>query len=236
MKKILSVLMWLYYGTLFIVFFLLTIPVFLLTFWFDPYRKISNEVFMQIGSWMLYPVQKGSVRIVGAEHFPKNKPVVCVSNHQSFLDMPLMAKLPWKMKWISKKELFFIPVVGWVLFMTGHIAINRKKGGKAFSKLDASVPFIKAGNPLMIFPEGTRSRDGVLKSFKRGAFQLAYENEFELLPIILHGTREILPAESWIFNKRNSLSLQVLPALHPSNYDSWEEMADDCRNIMMKHL
>lgn len=227
-----STLLWIYIAFLFILFFLLTLPVFLITFPFDKYRKAPNWVFMQIGYFMLWPFAKKGVSFSGLENFKEGEPMICISNHQSFLDMPLIAQLPWKMKWISKKEMFFIPVVGWLMFMTGQISINRSKGSKAAKKLDAAVPYIQKGNPLMIFPEGTRTKTGRIQTFKRGAFSLAFDNGFKILPMVINGTSDILPTGAKTFNSSGMLSIDVLPALDPKDFSGWEEMMHHAHHIM----
>lgn len=181
---------------------------------------------------MLLPFKKKGLTLNGLENYKKGEQVICISNHQSFLDMALIAHLPWKMKWISKKEMFFIPVVGWIMFMTGQISVNRSKGAKAVKKLDAAVPYIKKGNPLMIFPEGTRSKTGRLQSFKRGAFSLAFDNGFKILPMVIHGTSDILPSGSKTFNESVPMSIDVFPMVDSKDFSSWEEMMRHCHELM----
>ena len=115
-------------------------------------------------------------------------PYVVVANHQSLLDIVLLSRMPREMKWVGKEELFRIPWIGWMLRLTGDIAVKRgdpESGGEAIGKAKA---YLARGMSVMIFPEGTRSRDARLLPFKSGAFRLAIEAGVPVLPVALSGT------------------------------------------------
>jgi 1-acyl-sn-glycerol-3-phosphate acyltransferase len=117
-------------------------------------------------------------------------PFVVVANHQSLLDIVLLSRMPREMKWVGKEELFKIPWIGWMLRLTGDIAVRRgdsESGGEAVAKARA---YLRRGMNVMIFPEGTRSRDARLLPFKKGAFRLAIETGVPVLPVVLSGTAE----------------------------------------------
>jgi 1-acyl-sn-glycerol-3-phosphate acyltransferase len=115
-------------------------------------------------------------------------PFVVVANHQSMLDIVLLCRLPHEMKWMIKEELFRIPWIGWMLRLTGDIAVRRgdpESGGEAVARAKA---YLQRGMNVMIFPEGTRSRDARLLPFKKGAFRLAIETGVPVLPVVVSGT------------------------------------------------
>jgi 1-acyl-sn-glycerol-3-phosphate acyltransferase len=125
--------------------------------------------------------------------WPGKGPYVVVANHQSMLDILMLSRLPREMKWVAKEELFRIPWVGWMLRMSGDIAIRRgdaESGGEALAKAKA---YLARGMNVMMFPEGTRSAKGTLLPFKSGAFRLALEAGVPVLPIAVHGTAEGMP-------------------------------------------
>lgn len=229
MNFFLSALLWFLYGISFLFSILITVPVFILTFFFDPYRKIPNKIFMFFGQSMvtLNPAWKRS--IYGLENFRPDMPLIVVANHLSFLDMPLMATLPWKMKWVSKKEIFEIPVVGWLMRMAGHISIDRGST-KAFESLRSSYHYLENGIPVMIFPEGTRSRNGSIKPFKRGAFVLASEGNYHILPIAIHGTFNLMKPDTWRLNLKGNLILSILPPVNPVDFDDFQQLQDHVFN------
>jgi 1-acyl-sn-glycerol-3-phosphate acyltransferase len=117
-------------------------------------------------------------------------PFVVVANHQSLLDIVLLSRLPHEMKWVIKEELLRIPWVGWMLRLTGDIAVKRgdpESGGVAVIRARA---YLDRGMNVMIFPEGTRSRDARLLPFKMGAFRLAIDAGVPVLPVVVTGTAE----------------------------------------------
>jgi 1-acyl-sn-glycerol-3-phosphate acyltransferase len=119
---------------------------------------------------------------------PAGGPYVVVANHQSLLDIVLLSRLPREMKWVGKEELFRIPWIGWMLRLTGDIAVRRgdsESGGEAVARAKA---YLRRGMSVMIFPEGTRSRDARLLPFKKGAFRLAIDAGVPVLPIAVSGT------------------------------------------------
>ncbi|MDZ7681134.1 MAG: lysophospholipid acyltransferase family protein [Fodinibius sp.] len=134
--------------------------------------------------------------IQGADQQKITQPTIVVANHQSFLDLPMLYLLPWSMKWVAKKDLFKIPIFGWIVYMTGQIAIDRQSM-RSVQKIDKLVAPIKNGIPAMIFPEGTRTQDGELQPFKNGAFKLAKRYNFNILPIVLDGGFKAMPSGEW---------------------------------------
>ena len=124
-----------------------------------------------------------------------------VSNHESNADPFLVSFLPWEMKWLGKASLFRIPVVGWMMRMAGDIPVERGDSDSAKEAMAACERWLARGMPVMLFPEGTRSKDGQLLPFKDGAFRLAIETGADVLPVAVAGTREALPKHSWKFGR-----------------------------------
>lgn len=115
-------------------------------------------------------------------------PFVVVANHQSLLDIVLLSRLPREMKWVIKEELVKIPWIGQMLRLTGDIAVRRgdpESGGEAIAR---ARTYLDRGMNVMIFPEGTRSRDARLLPFKKGAFRLAIDAGVAVLPVVVSGT------------------------------------------------
>lgn len=217
MKALFSIFLWLYYSLLFLVFFIIIFTAFIFTFPFDRYRKIPNYLLSKMAWFMVRPSPNWKLRIMGEEKYNPEVPTVFVGNHQSFVDMALVYQLPWQMKWVSKRSLAFIPVMGWLVWLTGHLTINRKSRS-ALKKLDNLVKPIKDKVPVMIFPEGTRSLDGNLKRFKNGAFLLAHEYGFNLQPIVIDGGHKAMKPGSKIVEPKVDFTVSVLDPIKTTEF------------------
>jgi 1-acyl-sn-glycerol-3-phosphate acyltransferase len=136
---------------------------------------------------------------------------VVVANHESMADPFLLSWLPFDMRWVAKEELFRPPLVGWALRWGGDIPLRRGKGESVRAMLDECARALEGGISVMLFPEGTRSKDGDLLPFKDGAFSLAVRMQVPVLPIALSGTREMRPPHSRWFAKANARARILTP-------------------------
>ncbi|KAJ6851406.1 1-acyl-sn-glycerol-3-phosphate acyltransferase 1, chloroplastic [Iris pallida] len=125
---------------------------------------------------------------------PKDAPAVYVSNHQSFLDIYTLLTLGREFKFISKTSIFVIPVVGWAMFLMGLIPLRRMDSRSQLDCLKRCIDLVKKGASVFFFPEGTRSKDGKLGSFKKGAFSVAVKTKVPVVPITLLGTGKLMPS------------------------------------------
>ena len=142
-------------------------------------------------------------RLVGWEALPEairegRQPAIFVGNHASLFDPPLMiSTLPCQPVFVAKQELARVPVLGWVIWLAGFIFIDRGNREAALRSLAVAAGRIRDGQSLVAFPEGTRSRDGGLLPFKKGAFALALEAGVPIVPFAIHGGAEVLPKGTW---------------------------------------
>lgn len=130
---------------------------------------------------------------------------VVVSNHQSTADPFLLSSLPWDMRWVAKEELFRLPLVGWLMRLSGDIPLRRGDRESVTEMMAACRETLAAGMSVMLFPEGTRSPDGKLLPFKDGAFLLALETGRPILPLALFGTRTCRPKGSLWFGDADAV-------------------------------
>lgn len=122
---------------------------------------------------------------------------VCISNHCSHTDVFLICHLPWEMKWLAKRSLLHIPFIGWSMRLVKDVPIDRASPAAAKAALDKCARWLEQDVPVMIFPEGTRSKTGQIQPFKDGAFRLAIDTGADLLPMAVAGTDEALPKHDW---------------------------------------
>jgi 1-acyl-sn-glycerol-3-phosphate acyltransferase len=135
-----------------------------------------------------------AVAVEWAEKLDPGRPYIFAANHQSQFDIfVLQGFLGVDFRWLAKKELFAVPVWGPAMRRAGYIPIDRSRGRKALKSLAEAAEKIGAGTSVIIFPEGTRSRDGRLQEFKAGAMVLALKAGVPIVPVAIRGTHEILP-------------------------------------------
>lgn len=133
------------------------------------------------------------VEVKGADKVPRGEPVILASNHQGAFDIPaLQAHLPIQFRWMAKKSLFSIPLVGWSMSFAGYIPIERESATKAYRSMLEAAKKIRAGTTVVIFPEGTRSETGELLPFKRGGFTLAAKAGVPIVPMAITGTKDVM--------------------------------------------
>ncbi len=137
-----------------------------------------------------------SVRLEGSENLAR-PPYLLMANHQSGLDISvLLAAMPISFKFIAKRELFLIPFFGWAIRRAGYISIDRDNPREALKAIEEAVKKMGEGTTVLIFPEGTRSRNGNLQPFMKGAFSLASRAEVPILPLAIRGSYALHPTGS----------------------------------------
>ena len=151
--------------------------------------------------------------VIGLENIDPHKAYVMVLNHNSMVDILSIYNLPLVFKWVSKKEVYRIPIVGQLLYAHGDIVINRASAKEAMQLVHTrGLEWLKKGASVSIFPEGTRSKDGEIHNFKAGAFILAKDAGVPILPIVLDGTTTMVH-KGWLVNWRNKITIRILPAI-----------------------
>lgn len=148
-------------------------------------------------SRMILATSRIRVSVEGLEVVGQGSPMILCVNHQSSMDIPvLLAHLPFQFRFVAKRSLFRYPFMGWHMRRSGYIAVGRDRPGDARKSVDEAVERIREGYPVVIFPEGGRSRDGDFLPFKPGAFHLAILAGVPITPVTLTGTLAVLPPDS----------------------------------------
>jgi len=147
---------------------------------------------------LFYAIFLIPILIDGRENIVKGQSYVIAANHQSYWDAFLMygfVGIPFK--WVMKKELGKIPFVGWACYMAGHILIERSSRVKSMESIRKAESKLKNGMSVVIFPEGTRTPDGKMGRFKRGAFLISQELELPILPVTIDGNYDVMSRHAW---------------------------------------
>ena len=167
----------------------------------DPARYATGRAFRWFGGHVTRVNPAWAIRVTGDMPADPRRPFVAVSNHQSNADIPLISRLPWEMKWVAKKALFDVPVLGWEMTLAGDIPVDRRDPDSRAAVLVRARAALARRCSVMFFAEGTRSRDGRVKAFQDGAFRLAVETQTPILPLAVDGTMNALPTQGWIFGR-----------------------------------
>lgn len=153
----------------------------------------------QFWTWIVLRVTGIKLKVEGLENIDPQRQYVFIANHQSNVDIPVLVQAlsEFQLRWIAKKELLRVPFFGWALWATKHVMIDRSDPQDAVKGLTRAKARLDAGISLVIYPEGTRSRDGRLQRFKKGGFLLAVQANTPIVPITVNGSAKLLPAGAW---------------------------------------
>ena len=191
-----NLLWWFVLGVLYFAFTISILPV-------SYFLKNRQEIFFRAARlWARIMVWFSfiPVKISGQKNCPVDGPLIIISNHQSMLDIfLLLAFVPRYFRFVVKKELFKVPFMSWYMRQVGFLSIDRQAAMKAHRTLEEIKTVLQHNEAVVIFPEGTRSPDGVLKEFKRGVFDLALTTGSPILPVGINGTYKIVPKGEIIF-------------------------------------
>ncbi len=168
--------------------------------------------FWAYGLCVLYRVE---VDILFQHHLPKNRGTILAPNHQSMFDMPILGMLPSDFKYVSKREIRSIPFLGWALRAMGTYFISRNDSSADLNVMKEVEEGLLRGNSVLLFPEGTRTRDGLLQPLKKGAFRVCMNTGAPLCPIAIEGSYPIAPPGSLPKLGPHKVTLRIGAPLYP---------------------
>lgn len=211
------------------VFFVYTLgyALFILTFsLFRPYSPMFSGI-LKRWSKMFLRIPPVTVTTEGLENADPSERYVIVSNHLSTFDIPLMfSALPTDGRFLSKKELFRIPLIGRAMRQVGIIEVDRQAGRSSRSIINEGVAnAADRGYSLIVFPEGTRSDSGEMLPFKKGAFRIAIDTGLPILPVVIEGTDRISKPGSKLFHPGHA-NIRVLPPITTADLTNRDNLND----------
>jgi 1-acyl-sn-glycerol-3-phosphate acyltransferase len=171
---------------------------------FDPDGKRVYFI-NQFWTWSILRIARISLTVRGLENLDPSEQYVFMVNHQSNIDIPVLVQslTQFQLRWIAKKELLWVPLFGWAMWATKHIIVNRSDPTDAVKSLERAKRRIAAGISVVVFPEGTRSRNGKLLPFKKGGFLLALKTGKNIVPVTINGSGQLLPSGDWRLRSGN---------------------------------
>lgn len=209
----LSIIYYIVVSAAWLVLYLASWIAFFVCYPFDKKRVVVHKISAWLTATVFIFAPLARRKVVGMENIDPEKAYVMVLNHQSMVDILSIYNLPLVFKWVSKKEVYRIPIVGRLLFAHGDIVINRASAKEAMQLVHTrGKEWLAKGASVSIFPEGTRSKDGQIHNFKAGAFILAKDAEVPILPIVLDGTNTMI-RKGWLINWSNKITIKVLPPI-----------------------
>ncbi len=236
--RILSYLLVLVIAVTFPFFYVGAVTIWLLTVWWDKRLVILQQYTCFWGSFYTWIFPLWRIKIDGRKNIKRGAKYVVVSNHQSQLDILINFRLFFHYKIVSKTEMFKVPFMGWNMTLNRYIMLKRGDKESIAEMMKHCERTLAEGSSVLLYPEGTRSKDGKIQSFKTGAFNLAKKMQVPILPIIITGTSEALPK-----HKMNTSGICRIHerVLEPIPYEKFAHMpvhdvAEMVHNIMKKEL
>lgn len=212
-----------------------------LMFWhrWRPYPDIIvKEKFGRFVSWFAGTINRLAgikLEVYGSEKIPEVGALLFVGNHQSYLDIPvLLAAIPRPVGFVAKKELLNVPLLSQYTKELGSVFIERGESRKALEAIVEAAKLLKSTNHgLVVFPEGTRSADGKIGTFKAGSMKIATKSKCTIIPFALDGTYRVMPKTSYIFMP-NTVKLTFFDPIRPDDYADMDtnDIAFSCQRMV----
>jgi 1-acyl-sn-glycerol-3-phosphate acyltransferase len=198
------------------------------------HTEYAHQVATYWGQSMFFLTPGWNIKVYGDENLPaKGHPVIYVANHQSNADIWAVYFLKRRFSWLSKAEVFKIPMVGQSMRWAKYISIDRGNKQSHRKAMRDSVGLLRDGISMFFFPEGTRSKDMRIKDFKPGAFRLAKEANVDIQPLIIKGTGDLLEKGSIVPSGYASVELHILPVIS-SEGKTAQELCIESRNTIVQ--
>ena len=207
-----------------------------------PYTLVVGDIsrLYRVSMWIMAAgVRAAGIRVVveGMELVPEGRSCIFLANHVSNLDPPvLLPMLPGRTSVLLKRSLMRIPILGTAMRMAGFVPVDRgSRPEAAAASVAAAGAALRAGLHILIYPEGTRSRDGRLAKFKKGPFYLAADSGAPIVPVVITGTEAMMKKGTpWI--RPGVATVRMLPAIDPGAYGSKDEVMAAVRAAMIEAL
>ena len=219
-------------------FFLIAFMIWIVTRPFDKRLVLLQQFTCFWGSLYTWIIPGWRIKIEGRENIVRDRTYVVTSNHQSLLDILVLFNLFFHFKFVSKIEIFKVPLIGWNMYLNRYIRLRRGDRKSIEQMMADAETALAEGSSILMFPEGTRSSDGKVKQFKSGAFILAQKMQVPILPIVISGTNSALPKYSLKFHGSHDIRIRVLKEIPYDHFSHMitDELSDMVREIIIAEL
>jgi 1-acyl-sn-glycerol-3-phosphate acyltransferase len=227
--RVFSGLFWTFIVVTCPVFFAGAVLIWAVTAPFDRRRVVLH---LYSAAWATFYVRLNPLwrlRTVGRSLLPWRGAAVIVANHASLIDILVLFDLFRPFKWVSKAEIFRVPVIGWNMRLNGYVPVVRGSGESVRRMMARCDRLLGEGSPVLIFPEGRRSADGRLQAFKDGAFDLAVRHRVPVFPVAVTGTARALPRHGLVLREHVDARVEVLPPLRPEDFADVGALREEAR-------
>jgi 1-acyl-sn-glycerol-3-phosphate acyltransferase len=233
-RRIGSLAFWAFIVITSLLLFPVALLIFVLTAPFDPRRRALHQFTCFWASLYTWCNPLWRVHVEHRDRIDPDTTYVMVANHLSLLDILVLFRLFTNFAWVSKIENFKVPVIGWNMRLNRYIPLVRGDKESAAVMMEQCRSTLQQGTSIMMFPEGTRSRDGQLQYFKPGAFELALQAELPILPILVTGTGDALPKRGFVLKGKHRIGITVLEPIEPAAFGTEDpkQLAEQVRDVI----
>ncbi len=187
-------------------------------------RSASMYVVQRWWSPVLLWAGGAKLEVRGLENLKKGQPYIFVSNHQSTIDIPtLFMSIPWDTRFVAKKQLKYVPMLGWYMWAAKFVFVDRSNHREAVRSLDEAGEQIRGGISIIVFPEGTRSGDCKVHPFKKGPFALAMKARVPVVPVAIEGSGKLMPKNSWQITP-GPITVSIGQPIAPERFENDREL------------
>ncbi len=235
-----TIILTVYEWTLSVVISILLYPIalviFVFTAVFDKRKVILHQFSCFWATTLIWLQPLWKINWEGKENIKKDGTYVIISNHQSLIDILVIYSLFKHFKWVAKSTLLKVPLLGWNMALNSYIVVKRSDTKSQIQMMQHAERTLKSGSSVMIFPEGTRSINGEVGRFKRGAFILSDKTNLPVIPIALHNIDKTIKKNSFWVNKATNMRAKVFPPVYPDKFNNSKEMSAVVKEIITRQL
>ena len=237
MQGIFSMIFWVYFFFFSLAFVLGVFILYPISHFLTKGDRLNHFLGCVWGYWSLAANPFWKIQFIGREKIRRDQTYVLVSNHQSLFDIMILYGLFCHFKWLAKKSLTRVPIIGWGLHLNHYVLVKRGDQESRHQALDQCRKWLRNGVSILIFPEGTRSKTGELQEFHAGAFRLAIEEKVDIIPIVIQGSRDILPKTGFKIGGKSHVTIHILDPISAFSFpNDVEELKNKTHQIMSHFL